>query len=69
VARAVAEAHGGYLSVASRVGEGSTFTLALPVEKQTNGGRPLPEMPAAPALDEPPVDPGDATLPHQSDSD
>lgn len=69
VARAVAEAHGGYLSVASRVGEGSTFTLALPVEKKTNGGRPLPEMPAAPALDEPPVDPGDATLPHQSDSD
>jgi len=69
VARAVAEAHGGYLSVASRVGEGSTFTLALPVEKQTNGGRPLPEMPAAPALDEPPVDPGDATVRHESDSD
>lgn len=31
VARAVAEAHDGYLSVASVVGEGSTFTLALPV--------------------------------------
>ena len=68
-AHALAEAHGGYLSVASRVGEGSTFTLALPVEKQTNGGRPLPEMPAAPALDEPPVDPGDATVRHESDSD
>lgn len=57
VARAVAEAHGGYLSVASRVGEGSTFTLALPVEKRSTPDHPLPEMPAAPAVDEPPVDP------------
>jgi len=30
VARAVADAHGGYLSVASAVGEGSTFTFVLP---------------------------------------
>ncbi len=46
VARAVAEAHGGYLSVASSVGEGSTFTLALrnsiPEELE------LPDMPGAP---------------------
>lgn len=51
VARAVAEAHGGYLSVASRVGEGSTFTLALPVERRAESGVPLPEMPAAPNPD------------------
>lgn len=51
VARAVAEAHGGYLSVASRVGEGSTFTLALPVERRAESGVPLPEMPAAPDPD------------------
>ncbi len=31
VARTVAEAHGGYLSVRTRLAEGSTFTLALPV--------------------------------------
>ncbi|WP_119067157.1 sensor histidine kinase [Aggregatilinea lenta] len=50
VARAVAEAHGGYLSVASIVGEGSTFTLALPLS-----GMPEiepPAMPAAPLPDE-----------------
>jgi len=56
VARAVAEAHGGYLSVASRVGEGSTFTLALPVEPRAGAGRALPEMPAAPVPGEPPLD-------------
>lgn len=49
VARAVAEAHGGYLSVASVVGEGSTFTLALPL----NGHADLAaeDMPAAPPPD------------------
>ncbi len=50
VARAVAEAHGGYLSVASIVGEGSTFTLALALS-----GMPEiepPAMPAAPLPDE-----------------
>lgn len=50
VARAVAEAHGGYLSVASIVGEGSTFTMALPLS-----GIPAiepPAMPAAPLPDE-----------------
>lgn len=46
VARAVAEAHGGYLSVASAVGEGSTFTLALPLDGRN--GPLITEMPAAP---------------------
>lgn len=31
VARAIAEAHGGTLTVASEAGEGATFTIALPV--------------------------------------
>ena len=64
VARAVAEAHGGYLSVASSVGEGSTFTLALPMEPPRDES--LPDMPAAPPEPnaiEPPVDPDAATQP------
>ena len=48
VARAVAEAHGGYLSVASALGEGSTFTLALPLERVAQPAASLPQMPAAP---------------------
>jgi two-component system phosphate regulon sensor histidine kinase PhoR len=56
VARAVAEAHGGYLSAASAVNEGSTFTLALPLEGKNHTGVPLREMPAAPP-DEPPPPP------------
>lgn len=70
VARAVAEAHGGYLSVASAVGEGSTFTLALPLERVAQPALALPAMPAAPAepedaatLDEPPLDSSDTTQP------
>jgi signal transduction histidine kinase len=35
VARTVAEAHGGYLSVRSEVGQGSVFTLVLPVNATT----------------------------------
>ncbi|MCC7448300.1 MAG: PAS domain-containing protein [Anaerolineae bacterium] len=34
VARAVAEAHGGYLAVSSTVGQGSKFTLAIPFAAQ-----------------------------------
>jgi signal transduction histidine kinase len=48
VSQAVAEAHGGYLSVASAVGEGSTFTLALPWNADNSPAAPLPGMPAAP---------------------
>ncbi len=33
VARAVAEAHGGYLTASSTLGEGSVFTLALPIAR------------------------------------
>ncbi len=54
VARAVAEAHGGYLSVASAVGEGSTFTLALPLGGKNGSKSPLPDMPAAPPEMPPP---------------
>jgi len=66
VARAVAEAHGGYLSAASLQGEGSTFTMALPFERERL--LPLPAMPAAPPHEpgtgEPPVDPSAATVRH-----
>ncbi len=70
VARAVAEAHGGYLSVASALGEGSTFTMALPLERVAQPATPLPAMPAAPdsqenggTLEEPPVGSADTTQP------
>lgn len=66
VARAVVEAHGGYVSVASSVGDGSTFTLGLPWNHQESS-LPLPDMPAAPDLPEPPVDPNSATLRHSSE--
>jgi len=71
VARAVAEAHGGYLSVASALGEGSTFTMALPLEHVERPATPLPAMPAAPdsqdeaeTLEEPPLNSADATQPN-----
>jgi signal transduction histidine kinase len=67
VARAVAEAHGGYLSVASAVGDGSTFTLALPLDGKKSSAVPLPEMPAAPPEFPPPPDvikPPAKTPPH-----
>jgi two-component system sensor histidine kinase ResE len=66
VARAVAEAHGGYLSVATALGEGSTFTMALPLQRPATPAVPLPEMPAVvpllPVEQEPPS-PADATQP------
>jgi len=34
IARAIAEAHGGTLEVSSVVGQGSTFTLALPSHRR-----------------------------------
>ena len=69
VARAVAEAHGGYLSAASAVGEGSTFTLGIPLDGRPGADVPLPEMPAAPSIPEPPVDPQAATLPTRRTDD
>jgi signal transduction histidine kinase len=67
VARAVAEAHGGYLSVATALGEGSTFTMALPLERPATPAVPLPEMPAVvplvPLEQEPPTSSPDITQP------
>ena len=36
ISRAILEAHHGTLSVTSQVGEGSVFTLTLPVARQTS---------------------------------
>jgi two-component system sensor histidine kinase ResE len=62
VARGVAEAHGGYLSVASRAGQGSTFTMALPVAV-------VPDEDTVPiravVIEEPAVDPEATTVPHR----
>ncbi|MBN1679790.1 MAG: PAS domain-containing protein [Anaerolineae bacterium] len=66
VARAVAEAHGGYLSVASAVSEGSTFTLALPSDRDGGPELSLTDMPAAPPVDEPTFDPTAATIPSRA---
>jgi signal transduction histidine kinase len=54
VARAVAEAHKGYLSVASVVGEGSTFTLALPLNgnETTLSAAGMPAVPLPPPPEE-----------------
>jgi signal transduction histidine kinase len=38
IAREIAEAHGGRINVASRPGEGSTFTVALPLDGPPGGG-------------------------------
>lgn len=48
IARGLAHAHGGAIDLESRVGEGSTFTLRLPLAA---AGRPDAPGPAAPAPD------------------
>ena len=59
VVQSVVEAHNGYVTAASRQGEGSTFTVALPaIEPLTEDTLPLS------AMVEPPVDPEATTVPH-----
>ena len=55
----------------SALGEGSTFTMALPLEHVERPATPLPAMPAAPdsqdeaeTLEEPPLNSADATQPN-----
>ncbi len=57
IARAIAETHGGYLAVDSKVGAGSVFSLALPLP----GAKPIKS--GEKLLLEPPVDP-EATTPN-----
>ena len=40
IARRLVEAHGGSIRVTSRVGEGATFTVELPLESAAAGGQP-----------------------------
>ena len=41
IVRHVAQAHGGEVGVESREGEGSTFTLQLPIARRRTGGTDL----------------------------
>ncbi len=53
IARAVADAHGGYLRIESKVGAGTIVTLALPIQGlKASRAEPI-------SLPEPPVDPDD----------
>jgi two-component system, OmpR family, sensor histidine kinase KdpD len=38
IAKAIVEAHGGTIGVTSKVGEGSVFTFALPVDRSLDDG-------------------------------
>ncbi len=41
IAKAIVEAHGGMIEVASQKGQGSVFTFSLPVDPETNEGRAI----------------------------
>ena len=40
----IIEAHGGDVEVVSKVGEGTTFTISLPLEPTQRAELPLPEL-------------------------
>jgi len=42
ISKGLVEAHGGSISVSSRIGEGSTFTFTLPFAKRVDDGAPRP---------------------------
>jgi two-component system NtrC family sensor kinase len=44
VSYGIVEAHGGDLEATSRVGEGATFTMSLPLQARTAAPPPLPEL-------------------------
>jgi CheY-like chemotaxis protein len=66
IARMVAESHGGYLEVDSRVGTGTTVSISLPIAESdalSQRGRAARPQPASPApASEPPLAAGSAAL-------
>jgi signal transduction histidine kinase len=56
IVRSIVEMHGGSVSVESRLGSGSTFTVSLPLDPRTGDGARAPGPPTAGSHDEPPED-------------
>jgi signal transduction histidine kinase len=44
VSYGIIEAHGGEIEVSSKVGEGTTFTVSLPLQPRPGSELPLPEL-------------------------